>query len=131
MDDALPAIEGVVELDAEVTDVLGQRFELRAALGVVDPLRAVRGLHVVIDDGQRLGRGPDLATGRAKALESLGARDFVHEMAVDVEKAGAVRLNIDDVVVPDLVVEGARAGHGLAILRDGLGAARTLLSEAP
>jgi hypothetical protein len=33
----------------------------------------------------------------------------VDEMAVDVEQAGAVRLLIDHVVVPDLVVEGAGA----------------------
>jgi hypothetical protein len=35
----------------------------------------------------------------------------MNEVTVDVEETGAVRLDIDDVVVPDLVVEGARAGH--------------------
>jgi hypothetical protein len=33
------------------------------------------------------------------------------EVAVDVEKARPVILLIDDVVVPDLVIEGARLSH--------------------
>ncbi|MNF14826.1 hypothetical protein D3C80_2171800 [compost metagenome] len=33
-------------------------------------------------------------------------------MAVNVEQAGAVVLAVDDVVVKDLVVEGARCAHG-------------------
>src|SRR5688572_4875107 len=33
------------------------------------------------------------------------------EMAVDVEQAGAIRLLVDHVVVPDLVVEGAGLCH--------------------
>jgi hypothetical protein len=36
----------------------------------------------------------------------------MHEMAVDVEKARPVILLIDDVVVPDLVIEGAGFSHG-------------------
>ena len=32
----------------------------------------------------------------------------MHEMAVDVEQAGAVRLLVHQMVVPDLVVERAR-----------------------
>jgi hypothetical protein len=49
----------------------------------------------------RLSRGP-------QSLERLRAGDFVHQMAVDIEQAGAVLLLIDHVVVPDLVVECAR-----------------------
>jgi hypothetical protein len=33
----------------------------------------------------------------------------MHQVPVDIEQAGPVVLPIDDVVVPDLVVEGARA----------------------
>jgi hypothetical protein len=32
----------------------------------------------------------------------------VHKVTVDIEEAGAVRLRVDDVVVPDLVVKGSR-----------------------
>jgi len=35
----------------------------------------------------------------------------MNEMAVDVEKARPVILLIDDVIVPDLVIEGAGLGH--------------------
>jgi hypothetical protein len=31
----------------------------------------------------------------------------MHEMAIDIDEAGSVRLLIDQMVVPDLVVEGA------------------------
>ena len=44
----------------------------------------------------------------AQALEGLRARHLVHEMAVDIDQAGAVGLLVDQMVVPDLVVEGAR-----------------------
>jgi uncharacterized protein YijF (DUF1287 family) len=61
----------------------------------------------VVDDGQRLVRGVDLAAGHAQALEGLRAGDLMDEVAVDIEQAGAVLLPVDDVVVEDLVVERA------------------------
>ena len=63
-----------------------------AAFGIVDALGAVGGRHVVVDDGERLLRRAHLAAGHAQALEGLRARHLVHEMAVDIEEAGAVRL---------------------------------------
>ena len=39
-------------------------------------------------------------------------RHLVHEVTIDVEEAGSVRLLVDQMVVPDLVVEGAWLGHG-------------------
>jgi hypothetical protein len=39
------------------------------------------------------------------------AGDLVNKMTVDVEQAGAVVLAVDDVVVENLVVEGARCAH--------------------
>ena len=35
----------------------------------------------------------------------------MHQMAVDIDQAGAVRLLVHQMVVPDLVVEGARLRH--------------------
>jgi hypothetical protein len=35
----------------------------------------------------------------------------MHDMAVDVEKAGPVRLFVNQMIIPDLVVEGAGLCH--------------------
>ena len=45
-----------------------------------------------------------------QAFERLGTGDFVDQVAVDVEDGRAVFLGVDDVFVPDLVVE--RFAHG-------------------
>jgi hypothetical protein len=50
---------------------------------------------------------PDLAAGLAQAFEGLRAGHFMHQMAVDVEDGGAVFFGVDDVLVPDLVVQRA------------------------
>ena len=92
--------------------VLGQRLDLQRRFRIVDAVGAVGGRHVVVDDGERLLRRAHLAAGHAQALEGLRARHLVDEVAVDIEEAGAVRRLVHDVVVPDLVVEGAGLGHG-------------------
>jgi hypothetical protein len=51
-----------------------------------------------------------LRSGQAQALEGLRAGHLVHQVAVDVEHGGAVVLGVDDVLVPELVVQGA-CGH--------------------
>ena len=112
VDDALADIVLGIIFDAEIGGVPGQRLDLDAAFLVLDAELAVRrGRHVVVDDGERLFRVPDLAAGHAQALEGLRAGHFVDEVAVDVEQAGAVVLAVDDVVVENLVVEGARCAH--------------------
>jgi hypothetical protein len=70
-----------------------------------------RGRHVMVDHGQSLVRRAHLAAGQAQALEGLGACHLMHKVPVDIEQAGAVRLLVDDVVVPDLVIKRARMGH--------------------
>jgi len=57
---------------------------------------------------------PDFPAGLAQTLKGLGAGDFVHQMAVDVEDGGAVFFGVDDVFVPDLVVK--RTCHGASLL---------------
>ena len=91
--------------------VLREVRDLRRALRIGIGLRAVGGRHVVIDHQQRLLRRAHLAAGQAQALERLRARHLMHEVAVDIDQAGAVGLLVDQVVVPDLVVEGARLCH--------------------
>jgi hypothetical protein len=64
----------------------------------------------VVGGGHDGADAPDLAAGLAQALEGLRAGHFVHQMAVDVEDGGAVFFGVDDVLVPDLVVQGASHG---------------------
>jgi hypothetical protein len=85
---------------------------MRLSSGIVGVLAALGGGHVVVRHGDGLFRRAHLAAGHPQALEGLGAGHFVHQMAVDVEEAGAVFGLMDDVVVPDLVIEGTRSGHG-------------------
>ena len=110
VDDALARIELVVIFDAEFARVPGQLLDLLAAFGIGDAAAAVGGLDVVVDDGERLFRRAHLAAGHAQALERLRARHLMDEMAVDVEEA-QVALGVDDMVVPDLVVQRTRLGH--------------------
>ena len=67
------------------------------------------GGRVVVGGGHNRADPPDLAPGLANALKRLGAGDFVHQVAVDVEDGGAVFFGVDDVFVPNLVVK--RASH--------------------
>ena len=106
VDDALAGIELVEIFDAELARIGGERLDLHAAFGVRDAVAAVGRLDVVVDDRERLARRPDLAAGHPQAFEGLRARHLMDEMTVDIEQAGAVGLPVDDVVVPDLVVEG-------------------------
>jgi hypothetical protein len=99
-------------LDTEVGRVLCQCLDLDAAFFVLDAeRRSVVGTLWSTTARVFSGQCANLAAG-AQAFEGLRAGDFVHEMAVDVEQAGAVLLLDDQMVVPDLVlVECARCGH--------------------
>ena len=107
--DALARVALVEILDAEVARVLRHHADLLGAFRIGIGQVAVRGRDVVIDHRERLLRRAHLAARRAQSLERLRTCYFMHQVPVDVEQAGAVRLLIDDVVVPDLVVEGAGA----------------------
>ena len=108
------AVELVVIFDAELARRSRPASRPAARLsGSAMPPRAVGGRHVVVGHGERLLRRAHLAAGHAQPLEGLRARHLVDEVAVDIEEARAVGLRLDDVVVPDLVVERARLGHNL------------------
>ncbi len=83
---------------------------------VGDAVRAVGGRHVVVADREVGGDAPDLAPGLLEAVEGLRAGHLVDEVAVDVEQRGAVVLGADDVLVPELVVEGSAIRHPRSIL---------------
>ena len=108
MDDALTRIEHREEGHAELGDILFQRLDLEAAFRLLDAVAAIARRNVVIDDGNgRLG-GADAAAGGAQTLEGLRARHFMDEVAVDIEEAGLILEPLDDMIVPDLVEQGAR-----------------------
>ena len=112
MNHALAPVMLVVIFDAEIAGVDRQLLDLRPAFRVLDRLGAVGGRHVVIHHRQRLLRRMDLAMGEAQALEGLGAGHLMDEMAVDIDQGRAVGLDIDDMIVPDLVIKGARLFRG-------------------
>ena len=112
VDDALALVELVEIFEAEQLGVLGEIGDLLLALGIGILLAAVGGRHVVIDHAQRLFRRAHLAAGEPQTLERLRARHLMDQMPVDIDQAGAVRLFVDQMVVPDLVVKGAGLGHG-------------------
>ncbi len=111
VDDALARIEFVIIFNAEFAGVGRHLLDLEAAFGVLDAARAVGGLDVVVDHRQRLFRRAHPAAGEPQALERLRARHLMDEMAVDIEQRRAFGSRLDDMVVPDFVVERARLGH--------------------
>ena len=115
--DALALVhEGEERRRRDLRHVVVQRGDLFLADGVgntvVALLPARRG-RVVVGRGHDGAHAPDLAAGFAQAFKSLGTGHFVHQMAVDVEDGGAVLLGVDDMLVPDLVVQGASHGGSL------------------
>ena len=65
----------------------------------------------MVDHGQGLLWRADLAARQTQSLERLRARHLVNEMTIDVEETSAIRLLVDDVIIPDLVVQRARASR--------------------
>ena len=110
VDDALALVVHLELGDAEAVAVGVERVDLQARDRVGDAVRAVGGRHVVVAHRQVRRQAPDLAAGQLEPLEGLRAGHLVHQVAVDVEHRGAVVLGVDDVLVPDLVVQ--RASHG-------------------
>ena len=108
VDNALALIELVEIFDAEFTGVFGQSRHLGRGFWVRDTMRAVGCRNVVVDHSQRLFRRANLTARHTQAFNSLWRRHFMHQMAVNIEEAGAIRLCIDDVIVPDLVIKGTR-----------------------
>ncbi len=62
----------------------------------------------MVGHGERRCSVPDLATTGAKSLEGLRAGDLVDQMAVDLNEASAVVLDIDQMVIPNFIEQCAR-----------------------
>ena len=108
VDDALALVELVEIFEPEQFGVFRKIRDLRRAFRIGIGQFAVGGRHVVVDDAERFVRRAHLAAGEAQPFECLGTRHLVHEMAIDVDEAGAVRLLIHQMVFPDFIVERAR-----------------------
>ena len=111
VDDALTLIELVVIFQAEEFCVVGEVSDLRRAFRIGIGQRTVGGRDIVIHHQQRLVRRVHFAPRQAQAFERLRARDLVNDMAIDIDQAGAVRRLLDQMIVPDLVVQRAGLGH--------------------
>src|SRR3954447_11301598 len=111
VDDALALVELVEIFEPEQLGVLGEIRDLRRAFRIRVGQVAIGGRYIVVDHAERLFRRSHLAASEAQSLECLRARYLVHEMAIDVDETGAVRLLVHQMVVPDLVVKRTRLSH--------------------
>ena len=108
VDDALVRRAEAVERDAELAAVVGQLLDLRGGHGVGDRQAPVVGRDRVVGRRHGLARSADGQAALAEAGEGLRARHLVDEVEVDPEDGRGARFVGDDVVVPDLLDEGAR-----------------------
>lgn len=52
-------------------------------------------------------RTADRTLGNSQSFECLWARNFVHEVSVNVDQSQSIFLHVYDMVVPDLIVQCA------------------------
>jgi hypothetical protein len=106
VDDALALVELVVIFDAEFA-----AFSAKVATcsGFPDRDALVRSVVGTLwSTTASVFSGACTGGRHAQAFERLRARHFVHQMAIDIEQAGAVSGFLDQMVVPDLVVQGEK-----------------------
>ena len=108
VDDALVGRADAVERDAELGAVVGQHLDLGGGHGVGDRQAPIMGRDRVVGGRHGLAGPADPQPASAQAGECLRAGDLVDEVQVDAQDGRGARLVADDVVVPDLVDEGAR-----------------------
>jgi len=111
MNDALAKVVLIEIFDAELPGILGELFDLNTAFGIVDAMRAIGGGDIVIDDRERFLRRTNAPAAQPQPLEGLRARHLMHQMAVDVDQARAIGFGMDEMIVPDFIIEGARLRH--------------------
>ena len=112
MHDALTHVRDRIIMHAEFLGVFIQRFDLNAALFVVDALGAIQsGRYVVIWHSDGLFWRAHFTARHTQTFKGLWAGHFVDQMAVDIQQAGAVFGFMGDMSVPDFVIE-CFGGHG-------------------
>ncbi len=105
MDNSLAFVEFIVVFNPELAGVGAQGVHLKLAFGIVDAFGAIRGGDIVIDDRQREFRASDLALVVTQTFKSLSTGDFVYQMPVYIDQAGAIWFGTDNVGIPDFVVK--------------------------
>ena len=105
VDDALPGIFHVEKFDTEFRRIGTQGFDLEARFRIRYAECPRLCGDVVIRHRQSRIRPPHGTARHPQTFESLRAGDLVHEVAVDIDEAGAVLALMDKVRIPDLVVE--------------------------
>ena len=116
VNDAVPVVVHRDVGDRKPPGVVGQARDLpgRQTIGQRSASKARR--NRMVGDGD-MGIGPPHGAVFAnQAGESLGTRNFLHEMTVDVEERVSVVVILDDVLRPDLVVKRL-PGHGENLAR--------------
>src|SRR5690606_14644084 len=113
MHDALPRITvGEPGQGAARIDIALQGRDLGACQRVVDR-QCIDGGDVVVGRGDDAAGSPRLAAGGPQAVERLRAGDLVDQVPVDVEQGLVIVVLVDDVAVPELVVQCPRRAHGV------------------
>jgi hypothetical protein len=95
----------VEEADASFAAVALEGFELELGVVVEDGEGAVRGRDGMIHDGEGEIGTADLAAFGFEAGKGLGRGTLVDEMAINVDQGGLVGFLVDDVILPDFIVE--------------------------
>ena len=116
VDDPLVRRTDAVEGNAELGAVLLEAAHLGGGHQVEDRQAPIRGGDRVVDRGQGLVRTPHPQAAGPQPVEGLRARHLVDEVQVHVQHVGdLVRAAHDDVLVPDLVHDGAGSAPGSLI----------------
>ena len=105
MHDALVLAVHVEKAHAGFAAVLFEGFKLELGVLIEDGQSAVRSGDGVVHHGEGEIGAANFAAFGAQAGESLGRSAFVNEVAVDIDKRRLVRGFMDDVGVPDFLVE--------------------------
>jgi hypothetical protein len=103
---ALALVEFIIIFEPKQFGVFRQVGHLRSTLRIWIGIPAVGSRHVVVDYKQRLVRRVDPEAGKPQRRKRLRAIHLIDKVTVDVDQAGAVRLFINQVVIPDHVVKG-------------------------
>ena len=119
MHDALAHVGDRVVVDAEIARVLVQGFNLNAAVfGHCGGIGTVqRGWHVVVGHGYGFFGRAHGAVGHAQTFKGLRAGHFMHEVTVDIQKAGAIGVFLHQMGIPDFIIERFGGGHSGFLFR--------------
>mmetsp|Transcript_64449 Transcript_64449/g.153821 ORF Transcript_64449/g.153821 Transcript_64449/m.153821 type:complete len:204 (-) Transcript_64449:96-707(-) len=115
VDNALSLVVHAEVCEAEVLHILLEGLALVAGVRLLDEgsdifeslSTACR--HIVVNRCQRAIWSPHSALCVGQRFKRLGGSDFVHQVPVNVNQAGAILGPVNDVILEDLLVDGPRS----------------------